>query len=373
MDYVQALDRSFRKAEEISKSLADFPHITRDGEWLTHANGHWTGGFWTGLHWLRSFHDDRPETIREYAGSWSKRFRSRIGDNKTHDMGFIFGPSCVLGDRIRPDSELRELALHGAKNMRDLYEERSGLILAWDEPGYEGNAIVDTIMNLPLMVWASGQTGNAEYARIAQRVADRIWNVHVRPDHSIYHLVKWDPETFEIVEKTTHQGYKPETCWSRGQSWALYGFANMARYTGNLQYLDASRKIAEYFWSNLDSELRLPRWDFAFRDDPREPLDASAGSIASSGMLLLADRLRLSGNEREAGLWQERGEAVVNALIRHCLYQDIAKYGIIEHATVDKPRQSGIDESTMYGDYYFVEALFRIAHRNDRETLDLLY
>lgn len=373
MEYSQALTKSFLKVEEMSKTLKDFPHITKNGEWLTHQNGHWTGGFWAGLKWLGSFYDDKPNLVREDALNWSKRFRSRIGDNKTHDMGFIFGPSCVLGYRIQPNKELLELAEHGAKNMNDLYEDKIGLILAWDEPGYEGNAIVDTIMNLPLMVWVAEQTGNGKYAQIAHLVADQILSIHVRPDHSIYHLVKWDPKTFEIVEKTTHQGFKPETCWSRGQSWGLYGFANMARYTKNQTYLDASQKLADYFWTHLDTELHLPRWDFSFKDHTNEPLDASAGSIAASGMLLLADVLNRNGNTEEAALWYHRGETIASALIEHCLYTDIQKYGIIEKATVDKPRNSGVEESTMYGDYYFVEALFRIVNKNNREMLDLLY
>lgn len=373
MEYIQALTRAFDKVEHMSRTLADFPHITKNGEWLTHKHGHWTGGFWAGLHWLRSFYDAETTAVRGQALEWSKRFRSRIGDNKTHDMGFIFGPSCVLGFRIKPDQELAALAEHGAKNMKDLFEERTGLILAWDEPGYEGRAIVDTIMNLPLMVWVAEQTGNAEYAQIARRVADQIWRNHVRPDHSVYHMVRWDTNTFEIVERTTHQGYQPETCWSRGQSWALYGFANMARYTQNTAYLDASQQLAEYYWANLDTGLHLPRWDFCFKDRADEPLDASAGSIGASGMLLLADILARAGQTEKAELWIQRGEAIVSALIEHCLYQDIGKYGIIEQATVDKPRNSGVGESTMYGDYYFVEALYRIVNRNNRDMLDLLY
>jgi unsaturated chondroitin disaccharide hydrolase len=345
MDSLFALKKSFLKVEEMSKTLKEFPHITKNGEWLTHSNGHWTGGFWIGLQWLRSFYEDNPGPIRDYASNWSKRFSSRIGDNKTHDMG----------------------------NMKDLYEDRIGLILAWDEPGYEGNAIVDTIMNLPLMVWVAEKTGNIQLAQIARRVADQIMNIHVRPDHSIYHLVKWDPETFEIVEKTTHQGYQPETCWSRGQSWALYGFANMARYTEDAKYSETSRKVAEYFWTHLDTDLRLPRWDFTFKDNKNEPLDASAASIAASGMLLLADVLHQQGNTAESDIWQQRGETIVSALIDYCFYSDIHKYGIIEQATVDKPRNSGVNESTMYGDYYFVEALFRMVNKGNREMLDLLY
>ncbi len=147
----------------------------------------------------------------------------------------------------------------------------------------------------------------------------------------------------------------------------------MHRYTSNPSYLQASTRLAEYFWAHLDEPVALPRWDFVFQNNPDEPIDAAAASIAASGMLLLADRLLLSGREEKAHLWSNRGETIVRALIEHCLYSSMDRYGIIEKAIVDKPRNSGVGESTMYGDYYFVEALYRIVHRNDRSMLDLLY
>jgi unsaturated chondroitin disaccharide hydrolase len=372
VDFQAALDRSFQKTEIMTRKLQHFPHITKQGEWLTHANGHWTGGFWTGILWLRSFYTSEPGKAKELAHGWAIRFKARVHDNKTHDMGFIFGPSCVLGYRIHGDPELLNTALHGANNMRDLYEDKVGLILAWDEPGYEGKAIVDTIMNLPLMIWASEQSNDPDLKSLACRVADHIRLHHVRADYSIYHMVKWDTSSYEIIERTTHQGFSPETCWSRGQSWALYGFANMYRYSSEIRYLETSEQLAEYFWNHLDDTL-LPKWDFVFRNQTEEPIDAAAASIAASGMLLISDLLQQDNQLERAQLWQERGERIVQALIEHCFYTSLDKYGIIEKATVDKPRNSGVGESTMYGDYYFVEALYRILNRNDRAKLDLLY
>lgn len=375
MDYIAALDKAFVKVQKMSAQLTQFPHITKDGAWLTHEYGHWTGGFWTGLIWLMSYYRPEAESkaIREQANGWAKRLQKRMTDNKTHDMGFIFGPSCVLGDRIAGDSELREMARSGAHNMKDLYEPRVGLVLAWDEPGYEGKAIVDTIMNVPLMIWAAEEFQEPELKTIGLRVADQIMKYHVREDDSIYHMVRWDTNTFEIVERTTHQGFAPETCWSRGHSWALYGFANMYRYTGEQRYLDTSIRLAHYFWQHCDDDTRLPRWDFVFKNNQAEPIDAAAASIASSGMLLLASLLSRGGGQEEAKIWNARGEAMVASMIEHCLYTSLDKYGIIEKATVDKPRNSGIQESTMYGDYYFVEALYRIVNRGNRDMIDILY
>ncbi|MCM3761327.1 glycoside hydrolase family 88 protein [Alkalihalobacillus oceani] len=363
------LMKSLEKVTEIEKKVSDFPHITKDGKWLTFRYGHWTGGFWTGLQWIKSLYETDQQAALQQAAAWARRLKARTADNKTHDMGFLFGPSCVMGERLTGDGQLKELAIAGAYNMSDLYEERAGLILAWDEPGYEGVAIVDTIMNLPLMVWASQDTGNEKLAQTAIQVADNIIRYHVRADASTYHTVRWDTESFAVVEQGTHQGFSAETCWSRGQAWALYGFANMYRYTGEKRYLDCSARLADYFWDHLDDGTTLPRWDFYFRNEPDAPIDSSAASIAAAGMLLLADQ---SPAEQEAR-WHKRGELLVQALIDHCFSPRSDCYGLIERATVDQPRRSGVGESTMYGDYYFVEALYRLIYKNDHERLALFY
>ncbi|HEX7056298.1 MAG TPA: glycoside hydrolase family 88 protein [Bacilli bacterium] len=373
MEVTAALQQALAKVRWMSDHLTQFPHITKNGEWLTNENGHWTGGFWIGLMWISSFYGEQPEVVRDRALTWAKRLQQRTSDNKTHDMGFLFGPSCVMGYRLIGDIKLKEMALSGARNMTDLYEPKVGLILAWDEPGYEGNAIVDTIMNVPLLVWAAEQLHNDEYRRIACRVADRIMQEHVRQDASIYHMVKWDTTSFAVVERTTHQGFAADTCWSRGQAWALYGFANLYRYTNERRYLDTSVRLAEYFWEHLDTDTRLPRWDFVFQDQPDQPIDASAASIAASGMLLLGEQLAKAGKQTEAEIWMMRGEEIVRSLADRCLYAAMEQYGIIEKATVDKPRNSGVQESTMYGDYYFVEALFRIVNRGNPDLLGHLY
>lgn len=367
--YVKGLD----KVNSMESELTDFPHTTSGGSWLTSSNAHWTGGFWVGLLWLQTIYHNEKSNYRNKTINWAKRLKVRMNDNKTHDMGFIFGPSCLYGYHLVGDDELKKMTIAGAYNMKDLYKEKAGLILAWDEPGYEGAAIVDTIMNLPLMIWVANQQKDHELHEIACNVADNIIKYHIRGDYSIYHLVRWDTNSFEIVEQSTHQGYSASTCWSRGQAWALYGFSNMYRYTSNPTYLKVSEKLAEYFWGELDDEVCLPRWDFHFKNKSDQPIDSSAASIAASGMLLLSDMLTQTGNVEKSNIWSERGEKIIKALSTHCLYTDMNKYGILEKATVDKPHNSGIGESTMYGDYYFMEAIYRLINKDNRKLIEQLY
>ena len=357
----------------LEKLHGDFPHITEKGKWHTNANGHWTGGFWTGLLWLKALYGENSGEQKVAALNQVKKLAVRMRDNKTHDMGFIFGPSCVMGNHIQPKEQLVEMARAGAHNMEDLFEEKVGLVLAWDEPGYEGVAIVDTIMNVPLMIWAANQESNPTLYNKAIIVADHIRKNHIRDDHSIYHVVRWDTKTYQIVERSTHQGYSADTCWSRGQAWALYGFANMYRYTSKEEYLETSQRLAGYFWENLDDNLHLPRWDFFFRNEAQEPLDAAAASIAASGMLLLSKMLEQQNQIDQSSLWKERGKVIIESLVEHCFYKDMERYGLIEHVTVDKPRNSGVNESSMYGDYYFMESLYRYMNYDNEKMLDILY
>jgi unsaturated chondroitin disaccharide hydrolase len=372
MQLSETMEYSLRKVEHLEQNVTSFPHITKNGKWLTHKDAHWTGGFWTGLLWINSL-NSKKNVDQEIALKWAKKFKTRITDNKTHDQGFIYGPSCIFGYNITGDKELRDYALAGANNLIDLYEERAGLVLAWDEPGYEGNAIVDTIMNVPILIWASKISNKPELTDLACKIADSININHVKGDGSVYHMVKWDEASFNIVERTTHQGYSSETCWSRGQAWALYGFAQMHRYSNKKHYLVTSEKLANYFWEHLDDWWYLPRWDFEFKNNENEPFDSAAASIAASGMLLLSQQLLNDDQVESAKIWLDRGSMIVKSLSEHCLYTSIDEYGIIEKATVDKPRESGINESTMYGDYYYVESLFRLTNRNNPEKLNLLY
>ncbi|HEV2832557.1 MAG TPA: glycoside hydrolase family 88 protein [Hanamia sp.] len=374
MELTNIFQKGLEKIAFMQENLqGDFPHITEKGKWHTNANGHWTGGFWTGLLWLEALYTQNNTEQKATALKQVKKLAVRMNDNKTHDMGFIFGPSCVMGNHIEPDGKLVEMAIAGAHNMEDLFEEKTGLVLAWDEPGYEGVAIVDTIMNVPLMIWTAKQENDQTLYNKGITVANHIRENHVRPDYSIYHVVRWDTKTYEIVERSTHQGFNADSCWSRGQAWALYGLANMYRYTSKEEYLETSQNLATYFWEHLDDNLYLPRWDFIFKNNQEEPLDAAAACIAASGMLLLSKMLEQNDRSNESKLWKERAEKIIESLVKYCFYKNREEYGLIEHVTVDKPRNSGVNESSMYGDYYFMESLYRLINYDNKKMIDILY
>ena len=318
--------------------------------------------------WIKAILNNDP-LARETAKAWALKLRYRMTDDMTHDLGFIFGPSCVFGYRLTADPDFLPMIHAGSDNLRRQYVPQSGLIRAWGESGYEGISIVDTIMNLPIIWISCEMRGDKEGQEFALTVARRIRQYAVRSDYSTYHVVKWD-RSFHI-SGGTHQGYSDTSCWSRGQAWALYGFANMYRYTGRQEFLDTALNTAEYFWNHLNDD-HLPAWDFIFRNR-NVPIDASAASVAASGMQLIASILQKEGERCAADMWEERVDVILDALTDQCLYRQLDRYGIIEKVTIDLPRNSGIGESSMYGDYYFAEALYRKCFRNLAEMLNLLY
>ena len=373
MEWDNIYKKCFEKVAHTERSLnGGFPHTTKNGVWQTTAHGHWTGGFWTGLLWLKAIYPHQQESELQNALTQAKLLSARLEDNKTHDMGFIFGPSCIMGNRIRHNDELIKMAIAGANNLKHLYDKEAGILYAWDEPGYEGATIVDTIMNVPLLLWAAKQRDDHELFDMGITLADHIGMNHLRKDYSTYHLLRWDVSTHQVIERSTHQGYSADSCWSRGQAWALYGFANMHRYTQKGLYLEYAIKLADYFWQNLDTDILLPRWDFIFKNHTEEPLDAAAAGIAASGMLLLSKLLQ-ANDKSNSILWQNRAVKILESLVKNCLFTELNQYGIIRHVTVDKPRNSGVDESSAYGDYYFMEAIFRLMNYNDDLLPDILY
>jgi unsaturated chondroitin disaccharide hydrolase len=305
------------------------------------------------------------QTLLAAAYDWTKRLEFRKTDTTTHDMGFLFYPSFVRGYRITGETSFRDAALTAAASLATRFHEQGGYIQAWDEaedPMHRGRTIVDTVMNLPLLLWAAAEADEPRYREIALRVADTTARHHVRPDGSTYHVVDFDPVSGEAVRFTTHQGLHDESFWTRGQAWATYGFAAVARMSKRDDLREIANRTADFFVSQVEAD-RPPPWDFA-AGGANEPRDAAAGAIAADGLLDLA----LSADDAEERARREaEARGLLDALIGVCTEEgEQAPHGLLLHATADLPRGSGIDVSLIYGDHYFFEALFRVV---DPETI----
>jgi len=325
------------------------------------ANQGWTTSFWPGVLWL-AFELTGDETYLRSATSHVRGFADRVAggiDVETHDLGFLYTLSCVLPWRTSADRTARGAALAAADRLLTRVLEPAGIIQAWgdmSDPRQRGRTIIDSLMNTPLLFWASETSGEPRYADAARRHIAQLRDHILRPDDTTFHTFYWDPRTGEPLRGETEQGHSDESCWARGQAWGIYGFALNHRHTGDASLLDASRRCADYFLAHLPAD-GVCYWDLEFTDGSGEPRDSSAAAIAASGLIELADALP-DGGER----YRSAAARILGSLIeRYSTADHPRSNALILHGVYDKPKNVGVDEGSLWGDYFYLEALTRVA------------
>ncbi len=323
------------------------------------ANLGWTTSFWPGMLWL-AFELTGDEAYLKAATGHVRGFAERVEggvDVDTHDLGFLYTLSCVLPWRNTADRTARGAALAAADRLLTRVLEPAGIIQAWgdmSDPRQRGRTIIDSLMNTPLLFWASETSGDPRYAAVARRHITQLRDHILRPDDTTYHTFYWDPRTGEPLRGETEQGHSDESCWARGQAWGIYGFALNHRYTGDESLLRASRRCADYFLAHLPAD-GVCYWDLEFSDGSDEPRDSSAAAIAVSGLIELADALPDGGEPYRAA-----ADRILGSLIeRYSTAGDPRSNALILHGVYDKPKDVGVDEGTLWGDYFYLEALTR--------------
>lgn len=350
-----AIAQAVARVRKIDGDVIDFPHITEQKKWTFTPDGVWTGGFWAGLLWL-AYEYDGDARSQERAVHFTDRLLPRADDANNHDLGFMFVPSAIKGWQLNNREDYRLAALQAAKALAGQYNADAGFIPGWGFFGGEdwsGNVLIDTMMNLPLIVWAVQQGGDAAMLDVVRGHAEKSLRHVIRGDGSVYHMFRFSPETGAPIAGDTYQGHGPETTWSRGQAWAIGGFAMLAVTLDNAEYLEASERAATYFLEQLPVD-GVPPWDFqAPADLPYK--DASAGAIAAFGFTKLFDA---TGKRH----YLDTAARLLSALADDCA-NDGDEGGLLLHSTADLPHGLGIDESVMYGDYYYLKALLRLQQR----------
>jgi unsaturated chondroitin disaccharide hydrolase len=257
------------------------------------------------------------------------------------------------------DQAALETALRAAKQLSQRFNPQGNYIQAWGEVGEApeaGRMIVDCMMNLNLLYWASEQTGDETYRELARKHAVSTQKYIVREDGSTYHTFFFDPQTGEPLYGETHQGYADGSLWSRGQAWAVYGFALTAHWLDDANFLITAQKVANCFLGDSPPD-NVPLWDFRLPPDAPQYLDSSAGAIAACGLLRLA---KLTGNK----IYHQHAETLVNTLIDECLETEANRQGILKHGAQHVPEGHTPDGYLIFGDYFFLEALLTLSHRS---------
>lgn len=321
----------------------------------------WTTSFWPGMLWLayEFTHDVRYRQLGErHILDFVHRVENKI-DLDTHDIGFLYTLSCIAPWRITGDSAAKQAALQAAETLMVRYMDKIGVFQAWgklDDPALRGNTIIDSLMNMPLLYWATEQTGDPRYAAAAHCHSTQLRDHVMRPDSSTYHTFYWNPETGAPIGGSTAQGYAENSSWARGQAWAIYGFALNYRYTRDESLLAASRRCADYFLDHLPQD-QVVYWDLVFGDGSDQPRDSSAAAIAVCGLLELAG---WTPEDSQRVRYQTAAEAILVSLVtNYAASVASGSNALLLHSVYDMPKMIGVDEGCLWGDYFYLEALMR--------------
>jgi len=342
-------------------------YIKENDSLVTAKSRSWISGFYPGTLLYLYEYSREADLLKEA----EKRLQllEREKDNRgTHDLGFML--YCSFGNALRltGNTRYRDVLLTGAESLASRFNPTVGCIRSWDHNGdkWKFPVIIDNMMNLEFLNWASRVSGNTKYVNISKTHANTTLENHFRPDNSSYHVIDYDPETGAVRNKHTHQGADHESAWARGQAWGLYGYTLMYRDLKDNAYLSQARKIAAFILDhpNLPDD-GIPYWDFSV-SDPNAPRDASAAAITASALLELSGYV--SGTESKRYL--KAAEKMLTSLSSPDYKASIGTNGgfILEHSTGHLPGNSEIDVPLSYADYYYVEALIRYKQLLDGST-----
>ena len=361
----KTMDYCVAKLRAVAPGVTSFPTGTKFEKYTFDATGGWTGGFWPGQLWM-AYLDTNDDSFRQLAEASALKLAPRETQNTDHDLGFLFTPSWVTAFRLTGDTSWRDGALVAAGELIKRFNPKGQFIRAWGKLGTPDNAgrmIIDTMMNLDLLCWATKTTGDSKYQDIAVAHATTAAKYIVRPDGSTAHVFDFDPDTGVPIGQNTVQGYSPTSCWSRGQSWGVYGFARMFHRTGIRSFLDVSRKLADWTIEHITEDY-VPVWDYRSPYAPNDVKDSSAAAVNAAGMLDLA---KLTGNPR----YEVAALRFLDALGCGCLTTHSTRAdAIVSRATRNRPGEDGVEIGLPYADYYMMEAILRVL-RPDRINLAL--
>lgn len=355
---------SAQHARNMVAAMSAYPDLlprTLDvgGKLVTCNSGWWTSGFFPGSLWLL-YEQTGDAQFRDHAKLYTARMEKEKNNTGTHDLGFMLYNSFGNGLRLTNDPGYRDVLLTGARSLLSRFNPRVGCIMSWNPNArWKYPVIIDNMMNLEFLMWASRISGDRVFHNAAVTHADTTIKNHFRKDYSSYHVVSYDPANGEVQTRQTAQGYADESSWARGQSWGLYGFVMMHRETGLKRYLDQAHNIASYLLNhpNLPPD-KVPYWDYNAPNIPSEKRDASAAAIMASALIELS--------------WYSEPEPAkkyVSAALQQLRTLSSAEYRaepgtngnfILKRSVGSIPGKSEVDVPLSYADYYFLEALKRL-------------
>ncbi len=353
------------------------PYTPKDGKYIDMGSspvgvGYWTNGFWPGMLW-QMYEATGDEAYKTAAKGVGDRLAAVLEDSEAvdHDMGFLFLPSAVADYRKTGDLNARRRGLLAANLLAGRYNPQGKFIRAWNDKMAElagplmgakkidirGWMIIDCMMNIPLLYWASEETKDPRFKYVAINHAKTAQQYIARPDGSCNHIAGFEPDTGEFVIAPGGQGYAEGSSWSRGQSWAVYGFALSYRHTKDPSFLDTAKRCAHYGISNMAVTDWLPLVDYRAPETPLK-YDTTAAMITSCGLLEIVRHVP----DHEKRFYTEAAYRMLRACDEKFCNWIPQEDSIVDGGTYfyNDPTGENTQVPIIYADYYLIEAVLRL-------------
>ena len=367
---VQFAGARLRRTAESLDPEKGYPRVTKpDGSWELQGATAWTSGFFAGSLW-QMYAMTRAPAWRTLAERWMKGLEANASRTNTHDLGFLIFDSFGLGYQLTNEPRYKSTVLDASRSLATRFNPTVGAIKSWDTEAvgdrrkvWKYPVIVDNLMNLEMLFWASENGGDPAWRALAERHALTSSQAHLRSNGSTNHVALFDPATGSQTGRVTWQGYSDSSVWSRGQAWAIHGLTRSAVATGNPELLAAARRAADWMVAHLPPD-GIPPWDFS---DPRGPVadrDASAAAIAASGLIMLAGRVDAADMSR----YSSAAQRILRTLSASYLAAGTPNSSVLSHSVGQFPQGVEIDVGIVYADYYFLEGIrrYRAFERGDK-------
>jgi len=341
----------------IEKNPGYYPVYTKKGKWKHEGPAwtHWCDGFLPGLMWI--FHRRAAESgaaqnfWMEKAIEYTRPLEPRQFDRDVHDLGFIFLSSYYRWYQVSKDPKLNDVLVQAGRTLSQRFVEKGQYLRSFVS---EESLFIDIMMNVGLVFYAARETGDRRLRDIAVRHALTTRRYLVRGDGSTAHEGIFDTETGEFLRHSTQQGWRADSCWSRGLAWSLYGFGSCYEYTRDPRFLDTAERCADYYLTHTNAD-GVPPWDFQAPEESRNMVDTSAAAIAASGLLRLCRMLP----DPVKGLyyWSSALHILKSLCENYTAREDEQWEGILKGGVYHVHKKLGVNESVMWGEYFFCEAL----------------
>jgi unsaturated chondroitin disaccharide hydrolase len=354
--YHQAFEFAARQLRRLVEAYPDyFPMYTSSGQWW-HGGEAWTNwceGFLGGQLWLLYRYTDDP-WWREKAEHYCRLIEHRQTDRAVHDLGFLFWPTWKCWYDLTGEPKINDVVLAAGRTLALRFREKGGYLCSFVA---EHSLFIDIMMNVGIVFYAAQQAQDERLWRIARQHCLTTRRYLVRGDGSTAHEGIFDPQTGQFLRQSTHQGWRDDSAWARGLAWALYGFGTAYSFTRDVRFLQTAESCANFYIERTPAHGVPPNdWD---EPNPAQPYESSAAAITASGLWNLA---KLTGDQARAVLYRQYALRILDTLTGpEFLAMDTPGWeGILKHGIYHQCKGLGVDESVMWGDYFFLEAVSKV-------------